>query len=159
MSRCGRIKKWYTNTYLDNVNGKKPVLRVTGFPTEKGVYLASVVEDTNLMDNGERAPLANSNWEFHVTADNVGEERSSSSIYRTSYNIDMKGENFGVNPNFDRAVRVEGELNSENTTLRRWRCLFPGNHWALTHQWGFRKAFVCVHLTALFYLVLMETGR
>ncbi len=118
-------KKWYTNTYLDNVNGQRPVLHVTGFPTEKGVYIASLVEDTNLRDNGERAPLANSNWEFHVSADNVGEDRSSSALYCTSYNIDMKGENFGINPNFDRAVKVEGELNSENTTSATLEMFIP----------------------------------
>ena len=134
-------KKWYTNTYLDNVNGKKPVLRVTGFLTEKGVYLASVVEDTNLMDNGERAPLANSNWEFRVTADNVGEERSSSSIYCMSYNIDMKGENFGVNPNFDRAVRVEGELNSENTTSATLEMFIPWESLGVDTSMGIPESF------------------
>lgn len=108
-------KKWYTNTYRENLSGKYPTLRVTAFSTEKGVYIASVVEDTNLRNNGQRAPKVNSNWKIGVTADNVGQERSCSGIYRIGMNIDMRGENFGPYQNFDRAVKVDGELNSENT--------------------------------------------
>lgn len=134
-------KKWYTNTYLDNLDGTKPVIRVTGFPTEKGVYIASVVNDTNLMDNGERAPLANSNWEFRVTADNVGEERSSSALYCMSYNIDMKGENFGINPNFDRAVRVEGEVNSGNTTSATLEMFIPWESLQVDTSLGIPESF------------------
>lgn len=109
-------KKWLVNTYATNINGDQPWIEVTGFTDEKGVYIASVVKDTNLRHNGERAPLANSSWDLRVTADNVGEERSTSTVWQSWFVIDMKGQDFGYRTNFDRAVKVEGELNSGNTT-------------------------------------------
>nr|WP_321152270.1 hypothetical protein [uncultured Acetatifactor sp.] len=138
---CWQGKKWYTNTYLDNVNGNRPVVRLTAFPTEKGVYIGSVVEDTNLMDNGERAPLANSNWELRVTADNVGQERGNSAVYLTSYNIDMKGENFGIQPNFDRAVKVVGELNSGDTTSATLEMFIPWESLGIDTSLGVPESF------------------
>lgn len=118
-------KQWYTTTYPSNLNGNLPKIKVTGFTTEKGIYIASVAEDTDLRYNGELAPGANSNWEFAVTADNVGQERSASSLYSVSFNIDMKGACFGTRTNFDRAVKVEGELNSGATTSATLEMFIP----------------------------------
>lgn len=108
-------KKWFTNVYTTDVSGNMPKLKVTAFPTEYGIYIASVVTDTNLVSDGQRSPKMNSNWEFYITADNVGETRVNSGMYRVHYNIDMRGESFTRQPNFERAIVVDGELNSGET--------------------------------------------
>ena len=35
-------KQWYTTTYPSNLNGNLPKVKVTGFTTAKGIYIASV---------------------------------------------------------------------------------------------------------------------
>ena len=108
-------KAWFVNTFLSNTNGTQPVLKVTGFPTEYGVYVAATVNDTNIMNNGQRSGGYNSIFEFEVTADNVGEYRVNDGLYKTKYLIDMRSDCYSRNPNIDRAVVVDGEINSGNT--------------------------------------------
>ena len=45
-------KAWFTNTFMHNVYGVYPTLQVTGFPTEFGIYVAAVTDDTNIVNNG-----------------------------------------------------------------------------------------------------------
>ena len=118
-------KKWFSNTYLANAGGSMPSVTLTGFATEYGVYIASVAKDSNLVNDGQRSPGKNSNWELYVTADNVGEERPNDTVYRRQFNIDMTGDAYTVYPNFDRAVKVEGILNSGDTTSATLEMFIP----------------------------------
>lgn len=108
-------KNWYTNTYLANTNGTMPTLKVTGFSTEYGVYIASVVEDNNLVNDGQRSPSKNSNWELYVSAANVGVEQANDGLYTNAFHIDMRGDVYSRQTNIDRAVVVDGKLNSGET--------------------------------------------
>ena len=108
-------KQWFSNTYLANTQDNMPRIKVTGFTTDYGIYIASVAEDSNLVNDGQRSPKLNSSWEFYVTADNVGEEKVGDGLYRCQFIIDMRGDAFTVYTNFDRAVKVDGELNSGST--------------------------------------------
>lgn len=111
---------WWQNTQLLNDIGVLPKLKLTSFQTEEGIYFASVVYDSNLVSNGYQYPSNNSNWEiyFAVCSDDESlfEEKN---IGRWSYRklfIGMYGEMFSWYTNVDRAVVVEGELNSGDTT-------------------------------------------
>ncbi len=112
-------KGWFRNTYRDNVGGNLPVLELTAFPTEYGVYIASKVTDSCLSNDGERFPNYNSNWELYIAACNAGE-----SLYSVENNgewnmrriyVDVRGESMSLYTNTDRAVKVDGELNSNAT--------------------------------------------
>ncbi len=113
-------KGWFQNTYRDNERNNLPVMRLTAFPTEQGVYIASVVKDTCLSNDGERDPNRNSSWELYLAACDVGDslysaENKGSWNMRRIY-VDMRGDSFSVYTNTDRAVVVDGVLNSNETT-------------------------------------------
>lgn len=108
-------KAWFTNAFMHDINGVYPKFKVTGFPTEYGIYVAAVTDDTNIMCNGERATAIQSVFQFEVTADPVGEYRVNDGLYKTKYNFDMRGDVYTRNPNVDREVVVNGEINSGNT--------------------------------------------
>ncbi|MBE6925963.1 MAG: hypothetical protein E7461_03875 [Ruminococcaceae bacterium] len=108
-------KDWFQNAFLHDVNGVYPKFRVTGFPTEYGIYVAAVTDDTNIICNGQRATSVQSVFQFEITADPVGEYRVDDGLYKTKYNFDMRGDVYTRNPNVDREVVVNGEVNSGNT--------------------------------------------
>ena len=132
-------KQWYSTTYSTNVTGQLPTLKVTGFPMEKGVYIAAVVEDTNLWHNGELAPGANSNWEINLLAG----DQEEISYARLCFNIDMLGQCFGPCTNFERAVRVEGELNSGNTSSATLEMFVPWEALKVDTSLGVPDTFYC----------------
>ncbi len=122
-------KSWFKNTYLSNMGNSMPSIEVTGFPTQYGVYIASVVYDQNLTSDGERYPGTNSNWELYVSACNVGED-----LFSEKYNgnwtlkrlyVDMFASANSWTTNFDRAVVVDGELNSGATTKATLEMFVP----------------------------------
>ncbi len=113
---CWKGKKWFKNTYYNNINDTLPRVSYTAFPTEYGVYVASVVEDTNLVSNGQRSIIDNSNFDFSIGAFSVGEKfAEDAGLRRISLQIDMRGEMLSLNTNIEKAVTVEGELNSGDT--------------------------------------------
>lgn len=108
-------KKWFSNTFFSSTEGGMPAMKVTGFTTEYGVYIASTVTDDNLVNDGQRSPVKNSNWEFYLSSNQVGENKANDGLYRYQFNIDMVGDTYTLFPNYDRAIVVDGELNSGNT--------------------------------------------
>ena len=56
-------KKWFKNTYITNSGGLQPIMELTAIPTEQGVYVGSVVYDSNLTCDGQRNPAKHSCWE------------------------------------------------------------------------------------------------
>ncbi len=125
-------KGWFRNTFLANYTASMPIIEVTGFPTQYGVYIASVVYDQNLTSDGERYPGKNSNWELYLSACNVGEdlfsdENNASWSVNRIY-VDMYGSVNSNYTNIDRAVVVDGELNSGMTTKATLEMLVP---WAV----------------------------
>lgn len=112
---CWQNKKWFTNTFLSNINGELPVLDVTSYVDDYGMYIAAKVTDSNLVWDGQRNPEVNSNFEFYVVAKNAGEIRENDVIDYVIYNVDMAGDVCSKYSNVDRAVVVNGELNSGET--------------------------------------------
>ncbi len=111
-------KTWWSNTYANN-QGAFPYYKFTAFPTEYGVYVAYVTDDHNLRTDGQRDPNSNSNFEMYFAACNADED-----FYERAYandmasrkiHVDMRGEIAGLYGNVERAVKVEGELNSGET--------------------------------------------
>ncbi len=122
-------KQWFSNTFLSNATGNMPVLELTGFPTEYGVYIASVVYDQNLTSDGERHPGTNSNWELYISACNVGDDPFSAEHngnwgIRRIY-VDLYGASNTFHNNIDRAVVVEGELNTGMSTKATLELFVP----------------------------------
>ena len=122
-------KGWWKNTYLSNVGGNMPSMMLTAFPTQYGVYIGSVVHDSNLTSDGQRTPGSNSNWELYISACDVGEslfssENNGSWSVKRIY-VDMLGESFTYYNDFDRAVTVEGELNSGATSSATLEMFVP----------------------------------
>ncbi len=111
-------KSWFVNTYANN-DGTKPVLEVTAFPTEYGVYIGSRITDSNLTSDGQRYPNMNSNWEMYVAACNA-DEKLTDELNAGKWNmhriyVDMRGESMSLLTNTERAVVLDGELNSGAT--------------------------------------------
>ena len=122
-------KGWWKNTYLSNVGGNMPSMKLTAFPTQYGVYIGSVVYDSNLTSDGQRTPGSNSNWELYISACDVGEslfsaENNGSWSVKRIY-VDMLSESFTYYNDFDRAVTVEGELNGGATSSATLEMFIP----------------------------------
>lgn len=118
-------KDWFTNTYVINKDGSMPSYKVTGFTTKYGVYIAYVAQDTNIVDDGQRSGAYNSLFEFELNADNVGEYRVNDGLYKTKYLINMRADCASRNTNFERAVVVDGKLNSGDTKSATLEAFFP----------------------------------
>ena len=122
---CWQNKKWFTNTYLSNTDTGLPVLDVTSYLDEYGMYIAAKVSDTNLVWDGQRNPEVNSNFEFYVVAKNAGEIRENDVVDYVIYNVDMAGDVCSEYSNVDRAVIVDGELNSGETKSATLEMFIP----------------------------------
>ena len=112
---CWQDKKWFENTFYHNVNDNMPRVSYTAFPTEYGAYVAAVVEDTNIVSNGQRGGN-NSAFIFQIGAYSLGEEfAEDGGLGNLNLTIDMRGEMSGYDTNVVRAVKVDGEPNSGDT--------------------------------------------
>ena len=124
---CWQDKKWFENTFYHNVNDTLPRVSYTAFPTEFGAYVAAFVEDTNLVSNGQRGG-SNSAFTFTIGAYSVGEEfAEDGGLGNIGLTIDMRGEMSGYNTNIERAVKVDGELNSGDTKKAVLEVFIPWN--------------------------------
>ena len=102
-------KRWFSNTYLSNTDGTLPILKTTGFTTAKGIYIASVVKDSNLVNDGQHTMLANSAFDFRITANDVGDTTTKKAWQTYHIMIDMRGDvHCDGASNFKRVVTVEG---------------------------------------------------
>lgn len=108
-------KKWYHNTYADNVNGKLPAYDVTAFTTEYGVYIGSKVTDDNVYNDGEMTFNKNTKWSFTVYAPNVGEKIPLTSMQSLLFFVDINGYVYSRFPFMQARATVDGQLNSEQT--------------------------------------------
>ena len=126
-----RNKKWLKNTYIQNINGLMPKLKVTAFSTEYGVYIAAVAEDTNIVNDGDHTMECNSSFDITVAVNNVDEKEYDSSLYATNLVIDMRGDCHALRAsNFKRAVVVDGEINSRQTKSATLEMFLP---WEFLH--------------------------
>ncbi|MCI9142481.1 MAG: hypothetical protein HFH87_07635 [Lachnospiraceae bacterium] len=143
-------KGWFTDTYLQNTTGVMPGWKITGFPTEYGIYLAAVAEDHNLVNDGEHTMAKNSSFGFYVEVDNAGEKHANDILYATKVTIDMRGDaHCSEGNNFDRAVVVEGELNSRQTQRATAEIFLP---------WDFLQVDVSKGIPAEFRLYPVYRG-
>lgn len=102
-------KRWFSNTYLSNIDGTLPTLKATGFTTSKGIYIASVVKDANMVNDGQHTMLTNSAFDFRIAANNVGDTTTKKAWQTYHIMIDMRGDcHCDGASNFKRAVTVEG---------------------------------------------------
>ena len=72
--------EWLDFSYASNVDGTRPQIRLTGFTTEYGVYIASKAYDTNVRYGGgfmeQISPAVTTGWEFSIVVDKKGEKPS-----------------------------------------------------------------------------------
>ena len=66
-------KNWFRDAFLSKPNVKMPSWRITSHMTELGLYVAVVIEDSNLLNDGQHTMEGNSNLEFYYFIANVGE--------------------------------------------------------------------------------------
>lgn len=121
-------KTWHYNTGYTREEGEFPSYETTAVLTEKGVYIACKVKDSNIIYNGQKNMKKNSNFYLRVTAYKDGEAIGSKNDYQKATYIDM-GCGIKSFTDVDRAVVVEGVLNSGDTvgatleTFFAWECL------------------------------------
>lgn len=116
---------WFTHTFVANSSGTMPVYKVTAFPTEYGVYVASVAEDANLTYNGCLANSVNTNWSLSFAAWNAGDTNKAGVQYTKAINVDLGQNIMSAYTNVDRAVVVDGILNSGDTKSATLEMFIP----------------------------------
>ncbi len=121
-------KVWFTNTYASS-DGTYPVVKYTAFPTKYGVYIASVVTDRNLTSDGQRYPHVSTHWEMYLAACDVGEDLTDPehngywNMHRIYVNL--QGESMSLYTNTERAVVLDGEVNTNNSNGATLELLVP----------------------------------
>lgn len=141
---CWQNKKWYNNTFLENTEGSMPTLKVTSYVDEYGIYLAAFAEDSNIVNDGQRNPNINTNFEFYITAYDVDEEQVDDTIITQTYNIEMLGDVSNYYPNVDRAVVVNGEINSGETESATLEMFIPWENLGVDKSKGIPESFYCL---------------
>ncbi len=125
---CWQDKVWFTNTYA-NSDGTYPAVKYTAFPTEYGVYVASVVTDKNLTSDGQRYPHVSTHWEMYFAACDVGEDLldPEHNGYWNMHRIyvNLHGESMSLYTNTERAVVLDGEINTNNSNGATLELLVP----------------------------------
>ena len=142
---CWENKNWFTNVMM-NYAGKNqvPSFKMTSYMDEYGIYIAAIAEDSNILCDGQRDFLTNSNFELFVEALNVGEELIDDRIDTEVWNIDMRGDVNSRYANVDRAVVVDGEINSGNTKSATLEMFIPWETMAIDKTKGIPDEFYCM---------------
>lgn len=141
---CWQNKSWFTNTFLANTGNNMPVLNMTSFVDEYGIYIAAIAEDSNIVNDGQRNNNTNSNFEFYITACNVGESLVNDTINTLTINIDVKGDASCYYTNLDRAVVVNGEVNSGETESAVLELFVPWETLGIDKSKGTPTEFYCM---------------
>ncbi len=114
---------WFTSTYDAALGVATPQMKVTGFTTEKGLYIAAETNDTNLVNDGDHTVVSNSAFVFSIVADDINKNNP---LYVTDAVIDMRGDcHTSRESNFKRAIKANGVLNSGNTAGATLEAFFP----------------------------------
>lgn len=119
-------KKWFRNTFTNNLDGTMPYLNVTAFTTEYGVYIGAKVEDNNLIYHGEFSRYDTSIIEMIYYVYDVDDERELNPDYdqdfisRRLFFMNLGGKGYGTGEKMKRNVYVDGELNSGATKYATW---------------------------------------
>lgn len=108
-------KKYYRQTFVGNHDDVMPILQVTAFPTNYGIYIGSIVKDSNIVNDGQRSRTSNSTWRFRIGSFNANEKIVNDEINIFQFYIDMRGDSNSKYGGIDRAVVVNGEINSGAT--------------------------------------------
>lgn len=141
---CWQNKKWYKNTFLANTGNNMPSFEMTSYVDEHGIYIATVAQDTNLVNNGQRDNSANSNFEFYIVGKNVGDTLTNDTVNTLLLNVDMKGDTNTYFTNMDRAVVVNGELNSGETESATLELFIPWGTLGVDTSKGIPTEFYCM---------------
>lgn len=141
---CWQNKKWYRNTFLANTGNNMPSFEMTSFLDEHGIYIATVAQDTNLVNNGQRDNNANSNFEYYIVGKNVDETLTNDTVNTLLINIDMTGDTNTYYSNMDRAVVVNGELNSGETKSATLELFIPWGTLGVDTSKGVPTEFYCM---------------
>ena len=135
-------KNWFQNTLIQNVNGNMPKIKVTGFTTEKGVYIAAVAQDSNIVNDGDHTVEKNTAFDFCVAAVNVGEKTVDSFINAINMVIDVRGDCHSAEAsNFMRAVKVDGKINSGSTKSATIEMFLPWSYLQINVSKGIPQEF------------------
>lgn len=107
-------KKWFRNTFAENLSGNMPVLQATGFTTEYGLYIAAQVWDENIVYSGQFMPSRNSAFDLYFV---IGDEDrlDDDSLDRYHLLVDMGLNIMGTPGRAKRGAFVQGEINSGET--------------------------------------------
>lgn len=115
---CWMDKKWTKTEFEDN---SKVYMQAKGFVTEKGLYLAAKSFDNNVVNDGDLTMESNTLFGFTIIPEN-----ETNTLYSTTAIIDMRGDCYsGTAIGFNRAVKVDGVLNSGNTNGAVMEAFFP----------------------------------
>ncbi len=100
--------RWYVNTTVDNIDGRKPIFYATATMDEYGIYIASRTDDSGVVNSGANKTY----WQFWVAAGNLAD---GDNIREFKFKVDITGAIETDSIEFPRAVQVQGELNSNET--------------------------------------------
>ena len=125
-------KKWFRNTFTNNLDGTMPYLNVTAFTTEYGVYIGAKVEDNNLIYHGEFSRYDTSIIEMIYYVYDVDDERELNPDYdqdfisRRLFFMNLGGKGYGTGEKMKRNVYVTANLTAAQRNMLRGKYLLLG---------------------------------
>lgn len=128
---------WLEFSYASNVEGNLPVIKLTGFTGEKGIYISSIAEDKNVRYGAsymeQIAPASCTSWNFSIVVDKKGEEPNKTRNNWFTYLLDCKG-NAVSTKSSRRCTYVDGKLNSDATNFVSCEIFIPWSQFEFAEE-------------------------
>ena len=128
---------WLEFSYASNIDGTLPKVKLTGFTSELGVYIASFAQDSNVRYGADYmdqiASAACTSWSLSIAVDKKGEEPARDRNNWFTYYIDCKG-NVICMKNSRRAAYIDGEVNGGQTVGVSFEVFLPWSQFDFTEE-------------------------
>ncbi len=128
-------KAYFEQSYLANTNGSEATMKITAVPKETGVYIGSVIYDTNVTkydDIGSLALSKSTSWEIPFFSVAKGEDPATFTTTEAQHRrhyfyMDPAGNFLLSNPGLygEGVSYIEGEPNSGNTEYISFEAFIP----------------------------------
>ncbi len=119
-------KAWFRTTVPSNTDGNGTYLETTAFTTDLGIYIGAVLHDKNLVGDGQFNVSEGTCLEFYYSFRQADGKIYNNAYYnRDVFFLDLYGNYYTFGTRMKRGVKVDGEINSGNTTSATFEVFIP----------------------------------
>ena len=138
-------KAWFRTTVPSNTDGNGPYLETTAFTTDLGIYIGAVLYDKNLVGDGQFNVSEGTCLEFYYSFRQADGKIYNNAFYnREVFFLDLYGNYYTFGTRMKRGVKVDGEINSGDTTSATFEVFIPWEQTSLDTSAEYRPSSVLI---------------